>query len=1153
MTIYDDIKTLEESLAIAKKLVGEFGTVTTPAGTTPTILQAIEDLSVNREYYATKALMDADLAHVENVQAEVMADPVADNNRRYIKVGASGTGSWSAGSVDRLTTTLATGNGTNLCYDPFNRIAAVDGIDILPGGRLRKLGIATTSILTVETDEPLNPRLTPSLKQTGIDPTIAERFGRTLYLDEMGLKAGDTITAAIHGYLVGRAHIMLFFRNATNSILGDATTGGVYGPGEVFAMDTKIIPEDTVTVELGFMQVVDGGADSHIFAMGVWLGSSVRGLTDTGQDSTLYLAERAARTGETDALTADVSRLDNNHKFLKQQALDSGGTLRVASSQMPADVYNIRSVPVFLSSLEVGIFIERDTVTTGYGRRFTVLDTLIVNEFSCVIDTAPLASFIEAEPSLKLFLYCVMTDTYLYNQEFPWSLWGDSTTSGTLTLPWPEITLLQDNEYRLGLCTEVAGMGFSVGGNTSTQKGGITTNFSDDTEDWYTWDGGTYSFAFKLNLAKPCAAQFDLLSTKTEVTLSEAAAVTLDANIIGSNIGYDNSGYMAWGTMYTLDSDITFNVVEFAPPLDLVAENGYGIIVILNEQFMAIGIALISKAVWNAAKEIGGTCHAHLQTPITRVAGDVFYVAQLSNENRMSYVTTVPIPQATARIFISNGGWKSGVASTVPYYRLLNDPGALEHSSIPLSATDKAIVLQELLAETSAQYTHRIIPDIILPRTIPLLVGDTVDTEQISLYFNNMITGHFDLRSVDVTCVNGYQYHAWWRMEPGDTDRRYNDVANGDLVDFKVDVRNEEIKIMASATTTLTFVDKSKITPHRHLCIGDSMTRGGAFLERVLLLPNVSLQGIRHYDTDPDGINREGRGGWTVAQYMDLDRNTSYGNYSPFVFPVGKTGAQFRGNTEFWRSVITAPDYESEGFQKIARGWQDEPAPFEFDTTGYPIAPTVGDCVVDPSLDPTAKWLEWTGAVWEVMTPQPESEVSFAKYLDRFSAAFTDGNPQSVSFLLGTNTFSRLNNGITEGVAALWVGDMTTIITSIRESLPEAKIIISMPITGSNQDAAAWFSGCEDPADLIRSNMQEAGRLILDTWDNDTALANNIYIAPMILGLDPVRGFGTQTIAANKYSSETITIPIDMIHPAKEGYYQMGDVLAAVVQMVREE
>ena len=52
--------------------------------------------------YSTKALMDADLAHVAGFVAYVTNDPTQDNNRLYLKSGASGSGAWTASSFDRV-------------------------------------------------------------------------------------------------------------------------------------------------------------------------------------------------------------------------------------------------------------------------------------------------------------------------------------------------------------------------------------------------------------------------------------------------------------------------------------------------------------------------------------------------------------------------------------------------------------------------------------------------------------------------------------------------------------------------------------------------------------------------------------------------------------------------------------------------------------------------------------------------------------------------------------------------------------------------------------------------------------------------------------------------------------------------------------------
>lgn len=52
--------------------------------------------------YATRADLEADLAHDEGTLALVTHDPTPANNGTYRKVGASGTGSWEQSSFDRV-------------------------------------------------------------------------------------------------------------------------------------------------------------------------------------------------------------------------------------------------------------------------------------------------------------------------------------------------------------------------------------------------------------------------------------------------------------------------------------------------------------------------------------------------------------------------------------------------------------------------------------------------------------------------------------------------------------------------------------------------------------------------------------------------------------------------------------------------------------------------------------------------------------------------------------------------------------------------------------------------------------------------------------------------------------------------------------------
>lgn len=61
---------------------------------------SLKTMMQGRESFATKALMDADLAHSEDVIAEVWNDPVRENNGLYGKLGLAGSGSWEKSTFD---------------------------------------------------------------------------------------------------------------------------------------------------------------------------------------------------------------------------------------------------------------------------------------------------------------------------------------------------------------------------------------------------------------------------------------------------------------------------------------------------------------------------------------------------------------------------------------------------------------------------------------------------------------------------------------------------------------------------------------------------------------------------------------------------------------------------------------------------------------------------------------------------------------------------------------------------------------------------------------------------------------------------------------------------------------------------------------------
>ncbi|HAX97250.1 MAG TPA: hypothetical protein DCY35_12150 [Prolixibacteraceae bacterium] len=435
--------------------------------------------------------------------------------------------------------------------------------------------------------------------------------------------------------------------------------------------------------------------------------------------------------------------------------------------------------------------------------------------------------------------------------------------------------------------------------------------------------------------------------------------------------------------------------------------------------------------------------------------------------------------------------------------------------------------------------------DIVLPRRIYTLQGDTDNIEQLNIYFRNIITGYYEDKIVDVKCKYGKLYKDFWRFENGGPIINQNIPEDGSF-DLQIILRDYDFNIIKEASTTIQIIPNNPREMCYVLCLGDSIT-GGNFIQHMQdKLYKVQSVGIKTLD---NGIScREGRGGWSAKTYMYITNPGSPWDEvyrSPFMFPEGIEGRKFWGNTTFWRKVtVEEPTaYDFIGYQRIARGWKEEDAPYLFDINGYPQNPLVGDVVFDLDKTKGENFLQWNGHEWMLMDPQPKWELSFKKYMERYSDAFIkDGilyNPDIVSIMLGANdiqSFEDLDD---------YIANLEKLIFSIKEYDTDIKVIINMPTSGSI--AGALYKNSE----YYRRLMQEGGKRILEKWDNDLSLNNKIYTGYMLIGVDPVYGFGAREVPAFKYSKMNIIDMGDLAHLSKEGHMQMGDLLAGIVQKIR--
>jgi len=434
---------------------------------------------------------------------------------------------------------------------------------------------------------------------------------------------------------------------------------------------------------------------------------------------------------------------------------------------------------------------------------------------------------------------------------------------------------------------------------------------------------------------------------------------------------------------------------------------------------------------------------------------------------------------------------------------------------------------------------------IVLPEKIYVLAGGGERFEQFHLYFRNAVVGLAADETVNVICDYGRQYRDFWRIEPGSEASPHYSIAQGEFP-LRLQILDRDLELIAERETRIVIVPATELEPVRMLCIGDSITRGGGYVQHVQeSLPWIRTVGTRTYD---DGqVNREGRGGWTAENYLRRAGEPEGGD-SPFLFPAGsetESGRSFYwGNANFWKRVLgeNPRGYDYEGFQHAARDRRDATNPYRIGPDGYPFAPAVGDTICDPSRGSGASVCRWDGTEWKPMRPQPRWEFDFARYLERFGVEL----PQVVTFLFGANEF-QISERTDESMDA-YLGSIQRMIDAVHACDPAIRIVIHMPVAGADQDAWGRQLGCAGSAARYRRNMQEAGRAIMRRWDHEEARRRGIAVCPLLAVVDPDYGFDSSAEPVNKYVAATVERPIDWVHPGAAGHRQMGDALAATVQ-----
>lgn len=251
--------------------------------------------------YSTKALLDADLAHIAGTVGYVTNDPTVVNNGTYLKTGGSGSGSW----------TKAVSTVFDLALDKRGTLTQ----DVLPWGVKDALDNVA---LGLDTDGTLIAKLPISVSGVGADNGLSLTRGVDgKYSLSLGTKSGNIV-------LPGTELI-------SHSAESDAMFAVTDAAGNVaFSIDRlgNFQAELPLTTELPGANLAEALESDAIFALSDSAGNLSFVVTRTGEVVIPSLAVGTAKIDPTvrrgDATLPNL--VDINHFMVSGQSLSVGGS-----------------------------------------------------------------------------------------------------------------------------------------------------------------------------------------------------------------------------------------------------------------------------------------------------------------------------------------------------------------------------------------------------------------------------------------------------------------------------------------------------------------------------------------------------------------------------------------------------------------------------------------------------------------------------------------------------------------------------------------------------------------------------------------------------------------------------------------------------------
>lgn len=386
-----------------------------------------------------------------------------------------------------------------------------------------------------------------------------------------------------------------------------------------------------------------------------------------------------------------------------------------------------------------------------------------------------------------------------------------------------------------------------------------------------------------------------------------------------------------------------------------------------------------------------------------------------------------------------------------------------------------------------------------------------IDFEQYNIYFKNIILPYRDEFDVRVECEFGSNHGEFWRIEKFPYDR--------DSFPLTLRVYNDLGEKIGEKSCTIHLNDKNKSQEFSLMAVGDSMTHSLIYVEHVVhKLKNIKTRGVRTYD---DAIFVEGRGGWRYDEYFN-SVTFKTGGASPFLFPKGVSGKDYFGDFDFEEIVKKSPDRHT------------------YVCDGLPILELSDGMIYHKE----GKLYKRENGNDTLFSESVEWEFSFAKYMERFNP----GKIDAVSLLMGANDLGNATYEESDAIVSKYLDNTDRFVTEIHKYDPNIKVIINLPIVGTEQYSWGVKEGCGLQGEkLYKFKVIKAASGIIERFTD----RKNVYISSTLLNFDPEFGFDKESYRANIYTDKFVEKHADWVHPNRSGYMQMGDSLAAVIEAIR--